>query len=77
MFDQTSSIEEVMIKRLSRNISKKSAVKMGQLQIELSQSYQVQMKTFLSLNCMPKSLVSNTINCVQKFQVTKKLSLFY
>ena len=40
-------------------------------------SLSVQMKNFLNLNCISKSLVSNAINFVQIFQVTKKLHIFY
>ena len=52
---------------LSSWVYAKSAIKMGQFQIELYLALQVQMKKFLILNWNPISLIFNTTNDMQKF----------
>ena len=65
------------IDALSSCILAKSVVKIGQLQMRLYQAFQAQIKKLLSLDCIPRSLVFNATNGVQKIQVTKKLRPFY
>ena len=50
---------------LSSWVFAKSAIKMGQIQMGLSQVLKIQIKKFLSLYCILKSLVFNTIKRCQ------------